>query len=65
MQNRIPMEEKIARAKHYMRGRGWVSATEVDTFISGKFSYISNPVCKRMGELGMVERNAQGHYRLI
>ena len=65
MSNRISMEEKIAIAKHYMRKQGWVSPTTIGVIINGGHSSVGSPLCKRMVELGMVERNAKGHYRLL
>ena len=64
---RISMDEKIEIAKKYMKGqkRRYVSPTTIGSIINGGHSSVGSPVCKRMVELGIAERNEKGHYRLI
>lgn len=65
------MTEKIAKAMMYMgdialnQGRDWVSPTEIGGAINGGHSSVGSPVCKEMVDLGLVERNDKGHYKLI
>ena len=66
MKTRISMNEKIEIAKKYMPNKGWVSPTIIGALIKiGGHSSIGSPVCKKMVELGIAERNENGHYRLI
>jgi hypothetical protein len=65
------IEDKIYIATSYMervaisQGRDWVSPTEIGREINGGHSSVGSPVCKKMVELGLAERNEKGHYRLV
>jgi len=61
---RITIEQKIDIAKKYMIGRGWCSPTQIGAQINGGHSSVGTPVCKKMVDLGLAERNNKGHYRL-
>ena len=66
MKTKSSMNEKIEIAKEYMRNKSWVSPTRIGALIKfGGHSSIGSPVCKKMVELGIAERNESGHYRLI
>ncbi|MFK5950422.1 MAG: hypothetical protein QM500_16820 [Methylococcales bacterium] len=65
------MAEKISITTQYMKGlavnerRDWVSPTEIGAEINGGHSSVGTPVCKEMVKQGLLERNSQGHYRLL
>ena len=70
----MKIDEKIKKAKTYMEaeeascGSGcWFSPTEIGKAVGGikKHSSYGSPICKKMVELGIAERNEKGHYRLI
>lgn len=57
----------------YLRHRRcWTSPTEIGRNVGGygstgriRHSSWASPICKRLVELGLVERSAKGHYRAI
>lgn len=60
---------------HYLQGRGWCSPTQIgraygdskhgnDSFHHYHSAWAS-PKCKKLVELGYLERNDKGHYRLL
>lgn len=63
------MGEKIKKAIDYMnevyisQGRDWISPTEIGHQFGGH-SAVGSPICKKAVELGWMERNEKGHYRL-
>ena len=67
------MEDKISAAETYMRevmlkqGRDWFSPTEIGKAVGGikKHSSYGSPICKAAVEHGIMERNINGHYRLL
>lgn len=65
------MNEKIDKAMKYMQrvaisqGRDWISPTEIGNEVMGGHSSVGSPICKKMVEQGLAERNDNGHYRLI
>lgn len=67
------MEDKIKAAVIYMKnvrlnqGRDWISPTEIGREVggNGQHSAYGSPICKKAVELGIMERNEQGKYRLV
>ena len=49
----------------YLKGRDWTSPTEIGQAVwrPPHHSAAASPVCKRLVELGYLERNSRGHYR--
>ena len=67
----MKMSEKIDRALFYMlkaakQGGEWISPTDIGRYVGGigKHSSYGSPICKKLVECGLVERNEKGHYRL-
>ena len=65
----MKLAEKMAAAIMYMKevqyyqGRDWISPTEIGGLFGGHSS-IGSPLCKKMVEHGLAERNEKGHYKL-
>lgn len=51
----------------YLRGKEWTSPTEIGGMVWGfpHHSATASPVCKRLVERGLLERNERGHYRIL
>ena len=51
----------------FLSGRDWTSPGVIGASVWGKghHSASASPVCKRLVEIGKVERNTKGHYRLM
>jgi hypothetical protein len=49
----------------FLKGKGWTSPTEIGRSVwgDGHHSSSASPVCKRLVQLGALERNDAGHYR--
>ncbi|MCK4782164.1 MAG: hypothetical protein KAV87_00325 [Desulfobacteraceae bacterium] len=62
---RLTIEEKIEIATDQMNTKTWTSPTEIGGAINGGHSSVGSPVCKKMVEMGLAERNDKGHYRLV
>lgn len=66
------MLEKIEKAVKHMQtamkceNREWISPTEIGEIVGGpgKHSSYGSPICKKGVALGLMLRNARGHYGL-
>jgi len=64
---------KQQKVLEYLRScAGWVSPAEVGINVGGRnsrgrmrYSSWGSPICKRLVELGLAERNRKGHYRAL
>ena len=62
---------KLARMQQsvvdYLRGKDWTSPSEIgrEVWGPGHHSSTGSPRCKRLVEMGVLERNERGHYRLL
>jgi len=50
----------------YLKNKDWTSPTEIGGMVWGGHHHSStaSPVCKRLVEKGLLERNKRGHYML-
>lgn len=66
----MEMKDKIEKAFFYMveqkdKGIKFISPTEIGQIFGGRHSSFGSPICKRMVELGLAERNSRGQYRIL
>lgn len=68
--NREPTQEQIKPNEQlvleYLRGKKWVSPTKIGYALHPSRMYGSpwaSPICKRLVNKGLLQRNEQGHYR--
>lgn len=65
----MKMAEKMAGAIELMltNKSAWWSPTEIGHHVGGfpKHSSYGSPICKKMVELGLAERNDKGNYKLL
>lgn len=55
--------ERRLEVLEYLKGKDFISPTEIGALWGGRSS-IASPVCMSLVELGLVERNPMGHYKL-
>lgn len=68
----MTMHDKIEKTIEYMKmvalkeGRDWITPTEIGRFVGGpkKHSSYGSPICLKMVELGIAEKNNKGWYKL-
>lgn len=66
MSTRIPYKKKkelIVDHIRQNRKNEWTSPTEIGSLFGGH-SAIGSPLCLRMTDEGILERNERGHYRI-
>jgi len=59
------LTERQKQVLAFLRGKSWTSPTEIGRSVwgEGHHSASASPVCKRLVQLGALERNEMGHYR--
>lgn len=61
------LTERQKQVIKFLDGKDWTAPTVIGRSVwgEGHHSASSSPVCKRLVELGVLQRNDAGHYRIV
>ena len=58
------MTQRQQKVIEYLKGKDFTSPTEIGSDLFGGHSSTASPICLKLVELGVLVRNAKGHYKL-